>query len=424
MPESAQAFLRFQNDILIGSRAVGLAGAYTAIANDASALHYNPAGLAFAHRAISLSVNGYYYRRSQLDGFSFADNIKNVSQGTVASFFGGVSKVKLAHHPLVVGFAVFVPHDERTDRTNRSSGEIFQEVDNIAVIKTNSNATHYAVGAAKALSTDHAFGLSLAIVDYNFSDQTYGNTFAGPLEKDTDQRDLFLNATSNASEKLDARMLEFSIGHLWKFKKKWAYGATIGTNKIVSYDYSKSTDVTSSVVTREGTVTFPEGASEEEIGSVSFVRRNDTSGSDLELEEWPSRLRLGVSFQDGVTTVSFDVSHHTQTKSNKIEGKRDAVTNFHLGWEWSKTPNRRYSVGFFTNYDAQPDTLKTESGDIAVEKLNQFGVSLSAAAVIFEADYQASLAYQQGDSQLKDPLTQQSLTNKQYRVMAYLSITN
>src|SRR3990172_2529925 len=50
------------NNILIGDRAAGMAGAYTAISDDPSGLYYNPAGIVFApRRSFSASVNAYQY---------------------------------------------------------------------------------------------------------------------------------------------------------------------------------------------------------------------------------------------------------------------------------------------------------------------------------------------------------------------------
>ena len=46
---------------LIGGRATGLAGAFTAISDDPSGANYNPAGIVFAiDNQISLSVNKLY----------------------------------------------------------------------------------------------------------------------------------------------------------------------------------------------------------------------------------------------------------------------------------------------------------------------------------------------------------------------------
>ncbi|HAR63971.1 MAG: hypothetical protein DKM50_13005 [Candidatus Margulisiibacteriota bacterium] len=54
------------NDIIIGERASGLGGAFSAISDDPSGAFYNPAGLAFSDKSyISISANTYKYSSSQ-----------------------------------------------------------------------------------------------------------------------------------------------------------------------------------------------------------------------------------------------------------------------------------------------------------------------------------------------------------------------
>jgi len=51
-------------NVLMGDRAMGLGGAFTAVADDASGLIYNPAGLAFAlSNDISGSGNAFYRKK-------------------------------------------------------------------------------------------------------------------------------------------------------------------------------------------------------------------------------------------------------------------------------------------------------------------------------------------------------------------------
>ena len=48
MAVTAQADQFHYHNLLIGPRAMGLGGAFGAVADDASGIYYNPAGLAFA----------------------------------------------------------------------------------------------------------------------------------------------------------------------------------------------------------------------------------------------------------------------------------------------------------------------------------------------------------------------------------------
>ncbi|NOZ61648.1 MAG: PorV/PorQ family protein [Calditrichaeota bacterium] len=76
---TAANFLKLE----VGARAVALAGAFTALANDATALHWNPAGIAFSNqmKAIYSNTNLYAGIRHQFLGiiFPFSANYFGVS---------------------------------------------------------------------------------------------------------------------------------------------------------------------------------------------------------------------------------------------------------------------------------------------------------------------------------------------------------
>jgi hypothetical protein len=53
-PHIALADPTHENDILVGSRASGVGGAYTAVADDVSSIHYNHAGLSLMGKDVEL----------------------------------------------------------------------------------------------------------------------------------------------------------------------------------------------------------------------------------------------------------------------------------------------------------------------------------------------------------------------------------
>ena len=57
-------------DFLVGGRAIGLGGAFTATANDVTSLLYNPAGLSFVEStSAQLSTSLYGIERGSLEEF-------------------------------------------------------------------------------------------------------------------------------------------------------------------------------------------------------------------------------------------------------------------------------------------------------------------------------------------------------------------
>ncbi len=85
---TAASFLKLE----VGARAIGLAGAYTAIATDGSALHWNPAGMTGTGRYVASysNINLYAGIQHQFAGFvvpfgqnAFGVSINNVNMGSI-----------------------------------------------------------------------------------------------------------------------------------------------------------------------------------------------------------------------------------------------------------------------------------------------------------------------------------------------------
>ena len=109
-------------NVLVGERAAGMGGAFTALADDGSAGHYNPAGLAMLPgESFSLSSNLYGVRWESVGGsanvhhFDFFDfqSIPGAT-ATVKELYGGTEDEGL--YRLVGAFSLFVTDHESSSR--------------------------------------------------------------------------------------------------------------------------------------------------------------------------------------------------------------------------------------------------------------------------------------------------------------------
>src|SRR5262245_6880217 len=76
----------------LGSRAAGMGGAYTALACDEGALHYNPAALACAaHSHLELVANAYMLQSLDVpDAFGQGEDVSAITFHAIPSIVGGV----------------------------------------------------------------------------------------------------------------------------------------------------------------------------------------------------------------------------------------------------------------------------------------------------------------------------------------------
>src|SRR5690349_8952059 len=84
---AAQADQFHYNNVIMGDRAMGMGGAYGAVADDASGVYYNPAGLGFAlSNDISGSANAFYTRKLTYKKAVAGSDFEENSKGMLAPF--------------------------------------------------------------------------------------------------------------------------------------------------------------------------------------------------------------------------------------------------------------------------------------------------------------------------------------------------
>lgn len=116
-PRSALADDSHYQSILVGDRATGLGGAFTALSDDSSGVYYNPAGLAEApSSSISLfgSVFGYASQSYSVDSLSFESRNRSfVSYPTTAAWIQRVRRGdELGAGRVQLGLALVTPQSE------------------------------------------------------------------------------------------------------------------------------------------------------------------------------------------------------------------------------------------------------------------------------------------------------------------------
>ena len=156
------------NNILIGDRAAGMGGAYTAISDDPSGLFYNPAGIAHAAGAsLNGSVNAYSNTFSEYKNVFGNQSWKRVSSGLIPNFFGLIQPFAggMAGFSVVVTDAVADDQDQHFSNFTPAGGNDPSKdyYINDYYINFNNQDTTYNIGPSFAFKPcdDLSVGLSL-----------------------------------------------------------------------------------------------------------------------------------------------------------------------------------------------------------------------------------------------------------------------
>lgn len=94
------------NNNLIGCRAIAIGGAFAGIADDTSAIYYNPAGLAFQPKKLAVSINGFNVWPTHEYSDSLGYNLQSKSTFSVPQIFFTFK----ASERLTLGFGAYSPY--------------------------------------------------------------------------------------------------------------------------------------------------------------------------------------------------------------------------------------------------------------------------------------------------------------------------
>ena len=92
----AQADPYHYNNMLIGERATGLGGAYSAIADDPSGLYYNPAGIVYSLGSkLSGSMNAFYQVKKRYEKALGNNDWERNCATLLPNFFGVIQPMSV-----------------------------------------------------------------------------------------------------------------------------------------------------------------------------------------------------------------------------------------------------------------------------------------------------------------------------------------
>ncbi len=352
---SSEVFAAFANysSPLLGDRFSGMAGAATALAEDASASSfYNPAGLVrIEGESLAGSVSTYQKADTAYGSVSdFTSASLRVNQGyfrAISAASGYIQKVK----NYFLGLSLVVPDFDSFQ------GDIAADDANRSQMNFNDESLWVGASAAKKIDEENYVGITVYYTARNFSRSTRETSFPSTSNATLTFEDLTLKANSFLA----------ILGYQYKPLGKWTYGISVRTpslhvNGQGSYSYTRIE-------------TNPYSASTE--------NRSDFNA----ITPIPPKLSFGLSYEtESQSTISVDLTIHgglqyydlgEDTYSTLIRHK--PTYNGAVGIEVPMSSWLKVRTGVYTNFSSHPspdESLNKRQGD----HVDQYGFSANLAA--------------------------------------------
>ncbi|MEO9943684.1 hypothetical protein [Paraglaciecola sp.] len=364
------------NNLLIGKNAVGLGGAFTAVANDLSTIFYNPAGLVKLGSRNMASINTFAWEETSFKRVYGAQEDFNRQAFSVVPGFFGVSQTT---DTWTLGAALMV-----TDYSKeRSDGDVYFDIpatedtysvnqNQFATIDIDNAAYQLSFAGARSLSEHWNIGLSLALEYRQF--ETYQ---ASGVVTNTDVGiDVIEGGFFGAARFSDEKYFVIpSLSVLYE-AEAFSFGAKLTKNIAIKRQHDFSSTI------------FVSGISSEVPGINTANRIHDSSE---EKQRYPINVRLGAAYQFDSIRLSLDVSyyeavdmevHTLESLSVPITRPFSSITNYAAGIHYKLSEKTSLQFGLFT--DDSMSIIDPSIDNQRLEKVDLKGVSFAYNTFVFE----------------------------------------
>ena len=364
------------NNVIIGERAQGMGGAYTAISDDASGVFYNPAGLAFAQsNDISGSANAFYSKKITYKNVFVGQNFTETSGGTFAPFFGVMQKLDRFLPGLVAGFAYYTLDTELTDQNDVITNAKLTSTLTYNTLRRTLNRRSSSIGASGGIgyriSPNFSLGFTLTYLNSDDLIQSYLMID----QTDTSKGTVRTVAGQNTRERTTLYGIEPVFGMQWAPLPKLSWGLSIRKGQYASQKYEQQND--------QIVIGYGEAPTE--------TKSSKPAGSP------PLQVRTGFAyFASPKLLVSTDATYYSAVtdmdSTMKELNKKASVTNYALGAEYYLSPSWPLRLGAFTNSDTRRSATATQ-----LETIDYTGASIFIAWAQPNSQISLGTVFQQGN---------------------------
>ncbi|MDO8412674.1 MAG: outer membrane protein transport protein [Gallionellaceae bacterium] len=339
------------NNLLIGDRASGMGGAYTAVSDDATGMYYNPAGIVYVgDKNFSASVNAYYTQIKKYNNVIGGQPFERKSSALLANYFGIVKPIG----KFKIGFSYAVP-DAVSEDQNQTFTNVSASVTRLTMNLNNKDNT-INFGPSLAAEINHDLAVGLTLYAHKRDVQVIQNQFVERTDTTTQW--------SNSYFKLSEAGVKPILGVAWSPADKLSLGLSLSKTLVLSSDSIKQDTCWDSSSTPGCPIGTP-------VVSVKLPR----PVSDNVKRQYPIRAAIGAAyFADKNFLLSSDLTYYTAVQ-DATYGDKAAVINAALGTEYYLSKKWAVRAGLYTN---MANTLDIQAGITDIEEqINLYGGSLS-----------------------------------------------
>ena len=356
-------------NLLIGDRATGMGGAYTAISDDATGLYYNPAGTAYTMgRSISASGNAYYKTDKTYKDVIGGNGWTRKSNALLPNYFGVVQPMG----KFKVGFSIAVPESIIEDQSETfhdlELGASIKDLPQNAgvtissyIINFNNESNTYNMGPSIAMELTDSMSAGLTLYYYYHKNLSILNQ----IIKTSNDGYEWTNVYSHLEEKGYRPVL----GFMWSPMDKVSVGLALSKTMLLSSDASYQRTLTRDAIAVQ-VDTNGDGIAD----SISTTTADipDGQSSTDEKRKYPTLVSLGVAwFASPSLLLTCDVNHYTAVKTELA----DEVNNIAVGAEYYVSRNYALRGGFYTDYANTPQVKSDRINQL--EHIDLYGGTIS-----------------------------------------------
>ena len=362
------------SNILIGNRASGLGGAYTAISDDATGLYYNPAGIVFLEGVqISASANAFHSTRLTYKDVLNGGDWNRESSNIIPNYFGMTSKLGDGY----VGFSYAVTEFEVEDQDS-----MFTNIPNIPLfvinINNNDKVTKLGPSYANSINDELNFGITLYL--HQRDRDLVSNQWVRLADTSYEWSNLYFETSETGIEPV--------IGFMWSPDNEISFGLSMRKTIIMTSDSRTQSSCSSNInnPVAQSAQCIPNGGSPIDP---TIIESSDK-------RKLPLNIRMGVAyFPSPDLLYSADVSWYEKVRSDSFDAEE--VTNIALGVEYYFNPVWAIRGGYFTNNANTPEV--SSSGQNQLDHVDLSGISMSMTRFSKSSSLTLGFVYSSGSGE-------------------------